>query len=245
MKTSITTYAKFAAASLILGIAGCVTDSTTDETQDGGNIVFAQEGKTMASTLDNESGATIVNDTLTVPVTLEKIIIPLHFDSACGCYVKYTRFTNTKKGFGRSREDSIWLYANGTALTDSFRPRNADSIVHVRHVMRVDGQSGKDVNITARTTLVRKNTDSGLVYVWTGTVSGNFKGREIAGSTFGLTRSFSLSNGFGVPLGSMIVKRGPHDLVLVFNADGTVGVTVKKGGKVVRTTRIDQDDNES
>jgi hypothetical protein len=136
------------------------------------------------------------------------------------------------------------LYASGEALVDSFRPRNADSIIHVRHVKRIDGQSGKDVNMTARTTLVRRSTDSGTVYVWTGTISGIFKGREIEGSTFNLTRRFYLGNGFGFPMGHMFVKRGPHDLDLVFNADGTVTVTVTKDGKLIRVTRIDVNDNE-
>jgi hypothetical protein len=244
MKNSLATLVKLTAASLALGFAACLTDSDTDETQDGGSIVFAQEGRTMASTLDG-SGAVIINDTLTDTITLEKIIVALHYESACGCYVRSARFTNTKKEFGRARMDSIWLYAGGVALSDSFRPRNADSIVHVRHVTRIDGYSDKPVDVTARTTLVRKNTDSGTVYVWTGTVSGVFKGRQLEGSTFSLTRSFSLNNGFGVPLGSMLVKRGPFDLVLVFRADGTVECTVKKNGKVIRVTHIDADDNES
>jgi hypothetical protein len=245
MKTSLTSLAKFAAASLALSFTACMTESETDETQDGGNIVFAQEGRTMASTLDGGGGATIVNDTLTDPVTLEKIIVALHYEAACGCYVRSARFTNTKKEFGRARVDSIWLYAGGVALSDSFRPRNADSIVHVRHVTRIDGHSDKPVDMTARTTLVRRNTDSGTVYVWTGTLGGVFKGRQLEGGTFSLTRSFSLNNGFGVPLGSMFVKRGPFDLELVFGADGTVAVTVKKNGKIVRKTHIDSSDHES
>jgi hypothetical protein len=129
-------------------------------------------------------------------------------------------------------------------VADSFLPRNADSIVHVRHVKRIDGQSGKDVDLTARTTLVRRQTDSGLVYVWTGTVSGIFKGRDVAGSTFVLTRHFSLGNGFGKPQGTMFVKRGPHDIVLVFHADGTTTCTTKRGGKIVRVTQIDTSGNE-
>jgi hypothetical protein len=250
MKTSFATHAKLAAAALTLAFAGCMTNEDgLDETQDGGNVVFAQEGKTMALMLDRSAGsaksAAAVSDTAIDPVTLEKIIVPLHYEADCHCYVRSTAFTNTKKGFGRSRLDSIWLYTNGTARSDSFLPRLADSIVHVRHVKRIDGQSGKDVDITARTTLVRRSTDSGTVYVWTGTISGDFKGREIAGSTFNMTRGFSLGNGFGVPLGHMLCKRGPHDLDLVFNADGTVTVIVSKNGKHVRTTHIDEDDNET
>jgi hypothetical protein len=250
MKRSISSIAAVTALPLLLGLAGCMTDpDNSDETQDGGNIVFAQEGKSMASVVDGSAGATDVyvsgNDTLTNSVTLEKVFVPLHFDATCGCYVRSTRFTNTVKGFGRSRMDSIWLFANGIALSDSFRPRNADSIVYVRHVMRIDGYSNKPVDVTTRTTLVRKLTDSGTVYVWTGTVSGTFKGRELSGSTFSLVRHFSLNNGFGVPLGHMLVKRGPHDCRLVFNADGTVTVTVSKGGKFIRTTHIDNNDHES
>jgi hypothetical protein len=251
MKNSFATFAKLAAASLALALAGCTTESDSDETQDGGNVVFAQEGKTMALMLDRPAGSAksgaVTSDTAIDPVTLEKIIVALHYEADCHCYVRTTAFTNTKKGFGRSRTDSIWLYTNGVARSDSFLPRLADSIVHVRHVKRIDGHSGKDVDITARTTLVRRSTDSGTVYVWIGTISGNFKGREIAGSTFSLTRKFNLnlSNGFGVPLGHMYCKRGPHDLDLVFNADGTVTVVVTKNGKHVRTTHIGTDDHES
>jgi hypothetical protein len=159
--------------------------------------------------------------------------------------VRSREFTNTKKGFGRSRTDSIWLYADGDAITDSFLPAQADSIIHVRHVKRVDGHSGKDVDFTARTTLVRRETDSGTVYLWTGTVSGIFKGRELSGSTFNLTRSFSLGNGFGKPAGSMFVKRGPHDLWYVLHADGTSRCTVTKGGVELRTEHMDEDGNET
>jgi hypothetical protein len=255
MKTPFTTFAAISGFSLILGLTGCVTDeSSLDETQDGGNIVFAQEGKSMASVIDGSAGAHDIyisgNDTLTNSVTLEKVFVPLHFDATCGCYVRSTRFTNTVKGFGRSRMDSIWLFTNGIARTDSFRPYNADSIVYVRHVLRIDGYSNKPVDVTTRTTLVRKSTDSGTVYVWTGTVSGTFKGKELSGSSYTLVRHFSpgnfpLSNGFGVPLGHMLVKRGQHDCILTFNADGTVTVTVKRGNKFIRTTHIDNDDHES
>lgn len=250
MKTSISLFSRFAAASLVLAFAGCMTDDGgSDETQDGGNIVFAQEGKSMASVADGSAGATDIHisgsDTLTNSVTLEKVYVPLHFDTACGCYVRATRFTNTVKGFGRSRTDSIWLFANGIALSDSFRPRNADSIVYVRHVTRIDGYSNKPVDATLRATLVRKVTDSGTVYVWTGTVSGTFKGRDLAGSTFSLVRHFSLAGGFGAPLGHMFVRRGPHDITLIFNADGTVTVTVMRGNKFVRKTHIDTQDHES
>jgi hypothetical protein len=242
MKPSFKTPASLSAAALACALLiGCMTDGASDdETQDGGNIVFAQEAKTMASAMGGSLG-----DTATNPVTLEKVVIALHYEDSCQCYVQSRQFTNTKKEFGRSRVDSIWLYSNAQAMSDSFLPRLADSIVHVRHVKRIDGHSGKDVDITARTTLVRKETDSGTVYVWRGTVTGVFKGRDIAGSTFYLTRRFSLSNGFGAPLGNMLVKRGAHDVTLVFNADGTTTCIVTRGNKHVRTTHIDGDDHES
>jgi hypothetical protein len=227
-----------------LALFGCLNENEDgDETQDGGNVVFAQEAKSMAQV--GGSPVTIMNDTTTHPVTLEKVIVPLHYEASCLCYVRSTQFTNTKKGFGRSRHDSIWLYAGGQVVADSFHPARADSIVHVRRVTRVDGYSDKDVDFVARTTLVRRATDSGTVYLWTGTVSGTFKGRELAGSTFGLTRAFSLSNGFGKPMGSLFVKRGPHDIHLVFHADGTVTCTVRRGNAMVRTTHIDTADNET
>ena len=247
MKTSLLSHSSpWILGALVCGVlSACITNNDeTDETQDGGNVVFVQEAKTMALSLDG-SVVESPNDSMVDPVTLEKIVVALHYEADCHCYVRSREFTNTKKGFGRARLDSIWLYSGGQAIVDSFLPRRADSIVYVRHVMRVDGHSGKDVDFTARTTLVRRQTDSGIVYLWTGTVSGIFKGRELAGSTFNLTRGFSLANGFGKPAGSMFVKRGPHDLLYVLHADGTTTCTISKDGKVERTTHMDENDNES
>jgi hypothetical protein len=228
-----------------VALSACMTDTgESDETRDGDNVVFVQEAKTMALMVEDSAAPGLVPDTATDPKTLEKIVVPLHYDSSCGCYVRLRQFTNTNKGFGRSRADSIWLYNDGASIVDSFLPERADSIVHVRRVIRIDGHSGKDVNFTARTTLVRRDTDSGMMYFWSGTVSGIFKGRELAGSTFNLTRSFSLSNGFGKPAGSLFVKRGPHDLVYVLHADGTTTCTVMKNGKKVRTEHRDANDDD-
>jgi hypothetical protein len=238
---------RLASASCILAFAGCLTntDNTANNaTQDGGNVVLTQETRTMASTLDNTDSTAVVNDTLTNVVTLEKIIVPLHLDSTCGCFVRSSSFTNTTKGFERSRADSIWLFSAGVALTDSFAPKNADSIVHVRHVTRVDGYSGKNTDFTMTTTLVRRSTDSGTVFVWTGSVSGVFKGQAITAGTFNMLRPFSMDHGFGKPHGRMSMKRGRHDVAMEFGADGTVTATAKRNGRLEGVSRIDDDDDE-
>lgn len=237
---------RIASASCILAFAGCLTntsDTATSATEDGGNVVLTQETRTMASTLDNSDSMTVVNDTLTNVVTLEKIVVRLHLDSACGCFVRYSSFTNTAKGFERSRADSIWLFSGGVALTDSFAPRNADSIVHIRHVTRVDGYSDKSTDFTMTTTLVRRSTDSGTVFVWTGTVSGVFKGQTLTSGSFNMLRPFSLGHGFGKPHGSLFMKRGRHDVTMDFGADGSVTATSKRNGHLESVTRIDDDDD--
>lgn len=235
---------RIASASCVLAFAGCLTNANepaADAARDGGNVVVSQETRTMASTLDNSDSTAIVDDTLTDVVTLEKIVVPLHFDSICGCFVRSSNFTNTTKGFERSRADSIWLFSAGVALTDSFAPASADSIVHVRHVTRIDGYSGKNTDITLTTTLVRRTTDSGTVYVWTGAFSGTFKGNPVASGTFSMTRGFSAGLGFGKPHGSLFMKRGRHDVAMAFGADGTVTATAKRNGRVEFVTRIDDD----
>jgi len=147
--------------------------------------------------------------------------------------------------FGRSRADSVWLHAGGAAIVDSFVPKQADSIIHIRHVTRIDGQSGRSIEFTARTTLVKRTTDSGTVFVWTGTLSGTLDGVALSGSTFTLVRTFTAGSGFGFPQGELFIKQGKRDVSFEMHGDGTATCTVRRGGKLERTTHIDQNDNES
>lgn len=238
------------AAAACFALAGCMTEpssSTTSVATDGGNVVLAQEVQNMAGVITLGTLAKVgrggpeVEDS----VDHENVVSRLAWDSACGCFVRSADFTNRKHDFGRTRTDSIWLYAGGQAIVDSFVPKQADSIIHVRHVTRIDGQSGRSLDFTARTLLVKKTTDSGTVYVWTGTVTGTLNGVAVSGSTFSLTRSFTTGSGFGVPQGFLFIKRGPRDVSLVLHKDGTADCTIRRGDKVERTTHIDGDGNES
>jgi hypothetical protein len=251
MKKHLSHFTPWAAAALAcFALAGCLTDNSSTGARsatDGGNVVFAQEVKNMASVLDGGSLAKAAHrDSMEDSDNVEHSVTRLHFDSTCQCFVRGAEFSGPHGlDFGRTRADSLWLYVAGQAIVDSFVPRQADSIIHVRHVTRIDGQSGRSLDFTAKTTLVKRATDSGTVFIWTGTVTGTLNGVAVSGSTFSLVRTFTTGSGFGVPRGNLLLKRGLREVSLQLHEDGTADCTVRRGGKVERTTHIDNDDNET
>ena len=184
--------------------------------------------------------AAITSDTDTV--TKEKIIISRHYDANCQCFVRSTQFLN-KKGFERQRLDSIWLDSSGNLL-NVFTPGHADSITHIRHVTRINGNSGKNVDITFKTTLVKKLVGGLIVYQWSGTMTGTFNGTEFRSSSFSITRTWTLATGFGYAEGTLSILRDNYEIVILFSG-GSANCTVNRSGKLLRTTHIDKDDNET
>ena len=246
MKMSHTNILKLAAVAALAGFAftGCMTQSEPDPTLDGGNVVAAQEANNMGAVLNESASspkiAAVTSDTDTV--TKEKIIVSRHYDAVCQCFVRSTQFLN-KKGFERQRLDSIWLDSSGYLLS-VFTPGHADSITHIRHVTRINGNSGKNVDITFKTTLVKKLVGGLIVYQWTGTMTGTFNGTEFKSSSFSITRTWTPGAGFGYAEGTLSILRDNYEIVILFSS-GSANCTVNHSGKLLRTTHIDKDDNET
>ena len=250
MKTRISQILRLAPVVIMVGFAftGCMTKNESDPTTDGGNVVVTQEANNMGVIL-NESdsvGAAKVSaasaDTIIDLVTKEKIIVKRHYDPACYCFIRSSLFMNTK-GFERQRVDSIWLDSSGLYLS-LFRPGHADSTTHVRHVTRINANTGKEVDITFKTTLVRRLSGDTIVFQWSGTLTGRFNGTEFRSSSFSITRTFSPVTGFGEPEGTLDIHRGNFEIVILF-ADGKATCTTKNKGVFIRITYIGRDDKES
>ena len=247
MNTSIVKTIKLAAAAALAGFAftGCMTKSEGDTTTDGGNVVAVQETNNMAVLLTESSSlkiAVVAGDTDTI--TKEKVVVLLHYEALCQCFVRSTQFLN-KKGFERQRLDSIWLDSSGHALS-VFIPGHADAITHIRHVTRINGNSGKNVDITLKTTLVKTVVNGTIVFQWTGTITGTFNGTEFRSSSFSLTRTYTPGVGFGYENGTVDLHRGDYEIIIFFDSSSkSANCTVSHKGVFVRTTKIDKDDNET
>jgi len=267
MKNQITLTLKLAATAAFAAFAltGCMTDNPSDPTTDGGNAVVKQEADNMGTVLNesaSSSGSVLAKvsasaaDTVTTTfaidsITGEKVLIRLHPDSGCGCYIREA-WDTTSVGFERQRLDSIWLDSSGVRLTGlPFRPVDADSITHKRYITRI-GTEGKEIDIVISSTLTKATDDDSTVFNWKGTITGTFNGvtfentsidivRDVIGS--GPTREIGPASS-----GYIQMQRGAYVIKMSFDRDGsgsTATCVVTKNGVQVRTTTIDINGNES
>src|SRR6185295_3251376 len=200
MKSSIVQTLKLSVAAALAAFAfsSCMTSSDKDPTTDGGNAVAVQEANNMG---------TVLNSTTTLSktaadfdtVTGDFVIVKLHLDSTCGgkgpCFVRSAQFTNSV-GFERQREDTIILDSAGTRLT-VFRPGHATTISHIRHVTRLNSNTGREIDIYINTTLTKKaGVGDSVVFTSTGTITGTLNGTEFKSKTFTVTRTYVPGQGF-------------------------------------------------
>ena len=248
MKPSILKTAKLAAATALtlFAFTGCNTSSSADITTDGGNAVVSQETNNMGIMLNEPSDSPKVANTDTVVdvITNEKVIVLRHYDVNCQCFVRAALFTSSV-GFERQRLDSIWLDSSGHLLS-AFTPGHADSITHIRHVTRINNNTGRQIDLTFKSTLTRKLVSGVYVFNWNGVITGSFNGTEFTNSTIVITRTFGGSAGFGTLSGTIDVHRGNYEMVFVFDsATGIATCTVTHNGVVVRVTHITGSGSES
>ncbi len=254
MKNRMTQTLTLAVAAGLAAFAftGCINnEDATDPTTDGGNVVIKQEADNMGTVLDesaSSSGAvakvSAVADSafVTDSITGERILVRLHPDSGCQCYIRSAQFTSSV-GFERQRLDSIWLDSSGLKLTGlPFRPAHADSITHIRHVTRINDNTGREIDLLFSTTLTKKSDSGATVFDWTGTITGTFNGVVFRNTTINVVRDLVSGQIGPAASGSIEMQRGNYVVQVAFSKSGSSTMatcTVTKNGVLVRTTHID------
>src|SRR4051812_1576019 len=77
-----------------MALTGCMTSVDNETYASGGESAYIKsETDNMSQTWNAGVAAKAAADTDTV--TLERILVPLHFDAACQCFVRSAQFTNT------------------------------------------------------------------------------------------------------------------------------------------------------
>ncbi len=234
-----------AAALLTLGFTGCMTSpssssNTAGYTSSGESAFIKQESENMGQVWNSGASASTstglakeASDTVMDTITGDLVITPLHYDSACQCFVRVANYTSSV-GFERQRLDSITLVdSNGNPMS-RFRPLLAKTIIHNRHVTRIRSNLGTEVDVNFNTTLTWADSGSKRVGVWNGTITGTFNGVTFkTGSIDNVVRTwYPLLLRFGFPSsGSIDIDRisgkgAEFTLDIVFTGEGSADVSV-------------------
>lgn len=227
-----------ASAFLVFGFTGCMTDSPkSDYATDGESALLKQEAENMGTVLNSAQTAAgkIAADTTYDTLTSELVITPIHFDSAITGWVRTAQYTGWK-GFERQREDTVYLEDSaGNKMGMPFTPRLAARVIHIRHVTRINPNTGKEVDLNFNTVLTWAFHGDSLFGVWNGTIDGTFNGNPFKQGTItnverpftGLT-GLALGRGvFGVATsGTISIQKLVFDIEIEFLGGGDAKVTV-------------------
>jgi hypothetical protein len=252
MKNPIQQTLKFGAGAALVafGFTGCMTNSEPSNNgyaSSGENAFIKQESENMGAVWNSGTAAApkLAVDTSTPDtITGDLVIVRLHYDSACGCFVRTANFTNSV-GYERQRLDTITLVDSSGNNMPTFHPEHAASLVHKRHVTRINANTGKEVDCYFNTTLTWTTDSAGhREGIWNGTISGSFNGVIFkSGTITNVVRAFHpdhpLNRWFGFPsAGTIHLERlilGVNFTIdVVFTGEGTATVTITntKNGNV-------------
>ncbi len=238
MKSLLIQTAKFrliVAAAALFALTGCMSSSTEGDYQvDGSSGFINQEAINMGQTVAVESSAKTAKDSDTV--TGEIMIHRLHYNDTCKCFVREAEFTFTNgsgKTFARVRDDSIWLVDSSGNYLASFHPLQAASVIHHRHVVKINGSMDIDLQFNTTLTWTTDANGNKTGVIWSGTFTGTFNGTSFNGSIVSVKRPFSLYLGFGFPTEGMIhALRGSFTIDITFKGSGKAEIVITGKGKI-------------
>lgn len=220
-------------AGMALSACNSSTSSNADFQSDGVSGFVNQEAVSMGQAFNSEGYGKSASDS-TDTVTGEIILTRLHYNDTCHCFVRQATFSFTfnDKSFVRERRDSIWLTDSAGNPMTSFRPFQAASITHHRHVTRIGGSVDIEVQFNTTFTWVTDGNGNKTGAIWNGTVTGTYNGVEFKNTTITSVKRPVTFFGFGFPTeGAIHIARGNFTLDITFKGAGKADVVVTGNGK--------------
>jgi hypothetical protein len=240
----------------VFAFNSCMTSTNDDAyVSNGENTFVKQESENMGQVVNNGSvssgglnKAAVTADVQAADsdtLTSDFVLIPLHFDDSCNCFVRTANFT-ASVGFERLRQDSLWLIDSSGDTLNTFHPGHAATVIHHRHVTRIRGTVGDTIDVQFNTTLTWTKSGDTVEGVWNGTITGTFNGVVFKNCTISnvirpvVTGIFGFKHLAFPTAGTISFTKGDFNVVIQFTGQGTATVTAtnSSNGKV-RILHID------